>query len=70
MSNVHFQWRCATAIEGGHAKSSDISADARSTVIGCIKAAMKWKQTPRSEQEVEKYVKMINGVMGEIVRNL
>jgi len=57
-------------LEGQHAKSSNVPEDVRSTVLGCIKSAMAWKQTARSKQDIEKYVTMINGVMGEIVRKL
>ena len=57
-------------LEGAHTKSARITPDTHSTVLRFVKAAMEWKQTPRSSQEVENYTNKLNDLMAAIVKQL
>ena len=53
-----------------HTKSNNVSESVRAKILGLVKAAIAWKQVSRTSEEVEAYVKNLNGAMGEIVKKL
>ena len=57
-------------LEGEHAKSVQVAPATRSTVLRCVKAAVVWKQTPRSSHEVENYNRKLNDLMSSVVKRM